>query len=85
MFGIRNLRFSRDLWILLSSILVIHVAAYLIVPIFPILLKVEKNLSPGQIGIVIGAGSLFIQLGSILAGLISNRLGNHLTLILGNL
>lgn len=85
MFGIKNFKFSRDLWVLLSSILIIHVAAYLIVPIFPILLKTDKNLNPAQIGIVIGIGSLFIQLGSIIAGLIGHRLGNHITLIIGNL
>jgi len=85
MFGAKYIKFSRDLWVLLSSILIIHIAAYLIVPIFPILLKTEKNLSPTNIGIVIGAGSLFIQLGSILAGLLGNRVGNHWTLIIGNL
>ncbi|MDR5659070.1 MFS transporter [Serpentinicella sp. ANB-PHB4] len=85
MFGIRKVNLNRDLWILLSSILIIHVAAYLIVPIFPILLKTAKGLSPSEIGIVIGAGSLFIQLGSILAGIIGSRFGNHITIIIGNL
>ncbi|QUH25746.1 MFS transporter [Serpentinicella alkaliphila] len=85
MFGIKNFKFSRDLWVLLSSIFIIHIAAYLIVPIFPIILKANKSLTASQVGIVIGAGSLFIQLGSIISGLISHRLGNHLTLIVGNL
>ncbi|MCC5909135.1 MAG: MFS transporter [Clostridiaceae bacterium] len=84
MYGVPNLKFKKDIWVLLSSILVVHIAAYLIVPIFPILLKNQKNLNPSQVGLVIGAGSLFIQLGSIIAGIVADRLGNKLTVVMGN-
>ncbi|SET28923.1 Major Facilitator Superfamily protein [Natronincola peptidivorans] len=85
MFGMPgHMKLKKDIWVLLSSILIIHLAAYLIVPIFPILLKTEKKLNPSEVGLVIGAGSLFIQLGSIIAGLIADRLGNKITIILGN-
>lgn len=85
MFGIpRHVKFKKEIWVLLTSILIIHIAAYLIVPIFPILLKTEKKLNPSDVGLVIGAGSLFIQLGSIIAGIIADRLGNKLTIVIGN-
>lgn len=85
MFGIPyHIKFKKEIWILLSSIVIIHVAAYLIVPIFPILLKTAKKLNPSEVGLVIGAGSLFIQLGSIIAGIIADRLGNKLTIVIGN-
>ncbi|AKL94094.1 major facilitator superfamily MFS_1 [Clostridium aceticum] len=85
MFGIPlHAKFKKEIWILLSSILIIHIAAYLIVPIFPILLKTEKRLNPSEVGLVIGAGSLFIQLGSIIAGILADRIGNKLTVVIGN-
>ncbi|SDK01614.1 MFS transporter [Natronincola ferrireducens] len=85
MFGLpKNLGLKKDIWVLLSSILIVHIAAYLIVPIFPILLKNIKNLTPSEVGLVIGAGSLFIQLGSIIAGIIADRIGNKLTIVIGN-
>ncbi|AOY75959.1 MFS transporter [Clostridium formicaceticum] len=85
MFGIPpHINFKKEIWVLLSSILIIHIAAYLIVPIFPILLKTEKKLNPSEVGLVIGAGSLFIQLGSIIAGILSDRIGNKFTVVIGN-
>ena len=86
MFGIpKHFTLKKELWYFLTSILLVHNAAYLIVPIFPILLKNIKGLSTSEIGIVIGTGSLFIQLGSIIAGLLSDRIGNKYTMLLSNI
>ncbi len=86
MFGIpKGSKFKKEVWYFLISILLVHNAAYLIVPILPLLLKNLKDLKATEIGIVIGAGSLFIQLGSIIAGLLSDRVGNKYTMLLSNL
>lgn len=85
MFGVpKDFKAKKELWIFLVSILLVHNAAYLIVPIFPILLKNIKNLNTVEIGIVLGAGSLFIQLGSVIAGLLADRMGNKFTMLLSN-
>lgn len=86
MFGIpKDFKLKRELWVFLISIVLVHNAAYLIVPIFPLLLKNVKGLNSVEIGIVIGAGSLFIQLGSIIAGLLADRMGNKLIMLLSNI
>ena len=86
MFGIpKDFNFRREIWYFLISIMLVHNAAYLIVPIFPLLLKNVKALNTTEIGFVIGAGSLFIQLGSIIAGLLADRLGNKYTMLLSNI
>jgi len=86
MFGIpKGFSFKREIWYFLISILLVHKAAYLIVPIFPLLLKNVKALNATEIGVVIGTGSLFIQLGSILAGLLADRIGNKYTMLLSNI
>ncbi|WP_176758967.1 MFS transporter [Alkaliphilus peptidifermentans] len=78
------MKFKKEIWLFLASIFVVHIAAYLIVPIFPILLKTQKGLSTTEIGLVIGAGSFFIQLGSIIAGILSDSIGSKYTMIISN-
>lgn len=86
MFGIpKGFKAKNEIWYFLISILLVHIAAYFIVPILPLLLKNSKHLKAPEIGIVIGAGSLFIQLGSIIAGLLSDRVGNKFTMLLSHL
>lgn len=84
MFGIPIKKLEKDIWLFLFSILLVHLSAYIIVPIFPLLLKNQKGLSTGEISLVIGMGSLFIQLGSIIAGFISDRLGNKYSMLISN-
>ncbi|KAB3534769.1 MFS transporter [Alkaliphilus pronyensis] len=84
MYGIPNLKLKKEIWFFLTSILIVHVAAYIIVPIFPLLLKNEKALATTEIGLIIGLGSLFIQVGSIIAGIISDSIGAKYTMLIGN-
>jgi len=85
MFGINLRKFPPGLWIALSSIAVVHIAAYIIVPILPIILKSEKGLNAAQVGVVIGATSLSLQLGSLVAGFIADRAGRRSALALGSI
>lgn len=84
-YGLPDKSFPRGVWVLLLSIAVIHVAAYIIVPILPIILRSDKGLTTAQVGIVIGSTSLSLQLGSIVAGFLSDRVGRRSTLAIGSL
>ncbi|WP_051569412.1 MFS transporter [Alkaliphilus transvaalensis] len=84
MFGLPKIKFKKEIWYFLFSIFLVHVAAYLVVPIFPVLLKNVKNLGPSQIGLVIGFNALFMQVGSLIAGMISDRIGNRYSILISN-
>ncbi len=62
---------------------IIHLADYIIIPILPILLSIEKGFSPVQIGILIGTGALSFQFGSIIGGIISDNISRKITLMTG--
>ncbi|MFT9497265.1 MFS transporter [Anaerosolibacter sp.] len=82
-FGIPKMSLKRDIMILLSSVLVMHIASYIVIPIFPIILKSEKNINPAQIGSIIAIGSLAFQAGSALGGPLSDRLGKRTAMVFG--
>ncbi|MDW8801999.1 MFS transporter [Clostridium sp. A1-XYC3] len=84
-YGIPKMSLNRDILILLLSILILHIGIYIITPIFPVLLSSEKRLTAAQIGLVIGVGSLASQLGSVLGGFLSDRVGNRTTMVIGAL
>jgi MFS family permease len=63
--------------LLLVLVFFMHLASFLIVPIFPIFLKKARALSLGQVGIILGVGSIAYQAGSLLGGPLSDRLGRR--------
>ncbi|MFT9495280.1 MFS transporter [Anaerosolibacter sp.] len=82
-YGIPKLSLKRDIILLLSSVLIMHIASYIVIPIFPIILKAEKNINPAQIGSIIAIGSLAFQGGSALGGPLSDRLGKRAAMVIG--
>ncbi|EQB85812.1 MFS family permease [Clostridium punense] len=84
-FGLPKIKLNKDINILLISILVLHIASYIVNPILPVIFKSEKGLSASHIGLIIGAGSLAFQGGSILGGLLSDRTGRKTTMVIGSL
>ncbi|MBM7615214.1 MFS transporter [Alkaliphilus hydrothermalis] len=84
MLGIPKVQFDKVIWYFLFSIWLVHVAAYVVVPIYPILLKNEKGMGSAEIGVIIGALAFFMQLGSLIAGMISDRIGNKYSILISN-
>lgn len=83
MFGIPKMSLKRDILLLLAAALIMHLASYIIIPIFPVILSAEKGLNAGQVGIIIGAGSLAFQFGSVIGGVMSDRIGRRITMVIG--
>ncbi len=80
-----KIAFSKPLSVLLIMVSIIHSADYVLVPILPILLSMDKNLKPSQIGFIIGVGALSFQIGSIIGGIISDKIGRKMVLFTGSI
>lgn len=83
MFGIPKMKLKRDILLLLAAVLIMHIASYIIIPIFPVILSSEKGLNAGQVGLIIGSGSLAFQAGSVVGGIMSDRIGRKATMVIG--
>jgi len=70
---------------LLAVVFLMHIAAFLIIPILPVFLEKARNLSVSQIGYILGVGSIAYQAGSMLSGLIADRLGRRNVIGAGSL
>ena len=86
-----NVAAENTLWrnktytLLLVLVFFMHLASYLIVPVFPVFLKKARALSLGQVGLVLGVGSVAYQAGSLLGGPLSDRLGRRAIMMAGSL
>ncbi|WP_185806855.1 MFS transporter [Bacillus sp. HMF5848] len=69
--------------ILLVTVLLAHLSYYLVLPIFPILLKVVKGLTILQIGTVLAVSSFSYQGGSILGGYLADQFGRRTVITVG--
>jgi MFS family permease len=78
-----RLSYKKPLVVLLIASLMMHLAAYLIIPILPIILKNDKLINPAQIGTVIAAGTIAFQLGSIISGFLSDRIEKKYVMTIG--
>lgn len=83
MFNIKKFIINKKLNSLLFIVLTMHMGTYIFLPILPVILKEEFYLNPIKIGTIIGLGALSYQLGSIIGGISSDRIGNKITLVLG--
>lgn len=83
-FGLPEIAFRKHLSTLFIAVLIMHLADYVIIPILPVLLSINQGLRADQIGFIIGIGSLSFQFGSIIGGIISDRIGRKVTLVTGS-
>ncbi|WP_456277755.1 MFS transporter [Bacillus sp. AK128] len=73
----------RSLKILLFGVLLSHLAYYIVLPLLPIVLKVLKELTIVQIGTVLAVSSFSYQGGSVLGGLLADRIGRRMIIVIG--
>lgn len=69
--------------LLLIAVFFMHMASYLVIPVFPVFLQKVRVLSLSQVGIILAAGSITYQIGSLAGGLMSDRWGRRSILALG--
>ncbi|MED4583209.1 MFS transporter [Brevibacillus choshinensis] len=69
--------------LLLLLVFFMHLASYLVIPVFPIFLEKARTLSLSQVGLVLGAGSITYQVGSLLGGPMSDRFGRRSIITIG--
>lgn len=68
---------KRALGALLIGIFLLHLGNYMILPLLPIFLKVQKGLSITDIAIVLAVSPIAFQVGSILGGVLADRIGRR--------
>lgn len=76
---------ERPLLILLFGVLLSHLGSYMVIPMLPIILKSDAGLTILQIGTILASIALAFQLGSILGGVLADRIGRRFTIGLGAL
>ncbi|GAA0330855.1 MFS transporter [Bacillus carboniphilus] len=81
MIGIRKL--EKSIRILLAGVLLSHLGTYLVTPLLPIMLSLEAGLAVGRIGIVLASNAISFQFGSIVGGVLADRVGRRLIIGLG--
>lgn len=74
---------QRPLLVLLLGVLLSHLGTLLVMPILPIMLKMNAGLSLAQIGIILAAIAIAFQLGSIAGGVLADRIGRRFIIGLG--
>lgn len=68
---------------LLLGVLLSHLGTYMIAPLLPIFLKLNKGLSVTEIGLVLAAAPFSFQGGSLLGGYLADRVGRRTVIALG--
>lgn len=68
---------------LLAVVFFMHVASYLVIPIFPIFLQKVRMFSIGEVGFILGVGSITYLFGSLFGGVLADRYGRRTVLIAG--
>jgi hypothetical protein len=69
--------------VLLVSVLLAHLGTYMVVPLLPIFLKLQKDLTISEIGIVLAATPFALQAGSLLGGWLADRIGRRTVIVAG--
>ena len=82
--GLKDLlKLERPLLILLLGVLLSHLGTLMVMPMLPIMLKMNEGLTLGQIGIIFAAIAIAFQLGSITGGILADRIGRRFIIGLG--
>jgi MFS family permease len=69
--------------VLLFSVLIMHLATYMVLPLIPIFLKVQKGMSVTEIGLILAVSPFTFQAGSILGGFLADRIGRRSVIAIG--
>lgn len=69
--------------LLLLVVFFMHMASYLVIPVFPVFLQKVRALQLSQVGFILAAGSITYQIGSLVGGPLSDRWGRRSILALG--
>lgn len=84
--GIKEtMKMGRPMIVLLLGVLLSHLGTVMVVPMLPIMLKVEAKLSLVQIGTVLAGIPIAFQFGSIIGGVLADRIGRRFIIGLGAL
>jgi MFS family permease len=76
---------NRQYLLLLVIVFFMHLASYLVIPIFPVFLQKVRAFSIGEVGIVLGVGSAAYQAGSLLGGFLSDHYGRRSVMVAGSI
>ncbi|GAA4717354.1 MFS transporter [Brevibacillus fulvus] len=82
---ISSILHNRVYVLLLVVVFVMHLAGFLITPIFPILLKKDLTFSLTQIGLVLGVENIVYLAGSLLGGMLADTYGRRSVMVTGAL
>jgi MFS family permease len=74
---------NKNMIVLMITTLIIHLSTYLVIPILPIFLEKTKGLDPLKISIIISSNFIAAQIGSIIGGILCDKVNIKLTIILG--
>ncbi|MCM3763257.1 MFS transporter [Alkalihalobacillus oceani] len=76
-------KLDRTMLILLFGVLLSHLGTYLVIPMLPIMLKIDAALSLAQIGMILAMNAMSFQFGSLLGGFLADRIGRRFIIGLG--
>ena len=71
--------------VLLFCVLLTHLAAYLVIPLLPIYLKADKELTAAGIGMVMAVAPVTFQIASLAGGWLAARIGRRTVIAFGYL
>ncbi|WP_280771703.1 MFS transporter [Salipaludibacillus daqingensis] len=84
--GLREImKLERSMFILMLGVFLSHLGTYMVIPILPIMLRLEAGLTLIQIGTVLAAIAISFQFGSIFGGFLADRIGRRFIIGLGAL
>ncbi|MFD1736738.1 MFS transporter [Bacillus salitolerans] len=76
---------EKPLIILLIGVLLSHLGTYMVLPMLPIILTTDTNLTVIQIGTILASIAIAFQFGSIIGGILADRIGRRFVIGLGAL
>ncbi|RNB77111.1 MFS transporter [Brevibacillus fluminis] len=82
---IASLLQNRGYTMLMAIVLVMHLATFMVTPTFPIFLERAGGFSLAEVGLLLGVGSVTYPIGSLIGGLLADRLGNRTVMMVGAL
>ncbi|MGG3448934.1 MFS transporter [Domibacillus aminovorans] len=69
--------------VLLSGVLLSHLGTYMVVPLLPIFLKLEKGMTIAEIGLILAMSPFTFQAGSLLGGWLADLMGRRSIIAIG--
>lgn len=79
--GLKN--YGTSMKVLLFSVLLSHLGTYMVVPLLPIFLKLQKGMEVTEIGLILAVTPFALQAGSLLGGWLADRIGRRTVIALG--